>query len=75
MNKGVLEENCLTEYSALQPCANAISEVSLLLILFLEDAIEDRPFIMTLTFVTLKDMLDWIKSESSFPLSAGHIPR
>lgn len=75
MNEGILEENCLTEYSAFQPCANAISEISLFLILLLEEATEDRLFIMTLTFVTLEEVLDWIISESSFPLSAGHIPR
>lgn len=75
MKKGILEENCLTEYNALQPCANAVSEVSLFLMLFLENAMDDRLFIMTLTFVTLKDVLDWIRSESSFPVSAGHIPR
>ena len=75
MNKGILEESSLTEYSALQPCANSVSEVSLFLILFLEDAMEDRLFIMTLIFVTLKDLLDWIRSKSSFPLSVGHIPR
>lgn len=50
MNEGILEENCLTEYSAFQPCANAISEISLFLILLLEEATEDRPFIMTLDF-------------------------
>jgi len=41
------EENSLTEYGALQPCANSVREVSLFLILFLEDAREDRLFIMT----------------------------
>lgn len=75
MKKGILEENCLTEYCAPQQCANAMSEVSLFLMLFPENAMEDRLFIRTLTFVTLKDVLDWIRSESSFPVSAGHIPR